>query len=75
MSAWTNAEIHVYLDRNRQWRARVSVTVDGQRLQFDVPPRDRPSNDHAHGLVPLFLQLVEELEHVRQRKKVTDGDG
>lgn len=72
--AWTNAEIHVYLDRNRQWRARVGVTVDGERMQFDVPPRDKPSNDRAHGLVPLFLRLAEALECVKERK-VEHGAG
>lgn len=68
MQPWTNAEIHVYLDRDRHWRARVQMTVDGEPVQFVVPEPHEPVSDYAHGLVPLFLRLAEELGQSRKRK-------
>lgn len=65
--AWTNAEVHVYLDRDNRWRARVAVTYRDERLQFDVPERSHAGTERAHGLVPLFLQLAEALETLRER--------
>jgi hypothetical protein len=67
MTAWVNAEIHIYLDRDCRWRSRVEVTHRGTSLRFDVPPRDRPGTEHAHGLVPLFMQIVEAFAELRDR--------
>jgi hypothetical protein len=69
MTTWANADVHVYLDRDNCWRARVAVTYRDEPLRFDVPERSRPGVVRAHGLVPLFLQLAEALDTLRERSQ------
>ena len=67
MNPWTNADVHIYIDRDNRWRARISVTYRGEPLQFYVPERCCPGLERAHGLVPLFLQIIGAFDALKNR--------
>ena len=60
MPRFKNADVHIYLDRDGCWRARIDVIVNGKPLRMRVP--DGPASQLAMGTVPICLAIAAALD-------------